>query len=595
MKHQKKSSFFFFLLLLCAIANPLVAQVRTAQVNNTASSQKVEIENVVAINSNKLDFSPTFYEEGIVFVSNRKRPNNAKAITDNKDEWLGDNFMSLYYAKETDEGMELPQEFSVNITTRYHEGPVSFTRSGQQIFFTRNSYKNGRKETNRRGDTLLKIYTATKNGQDWTGIKELPFNVEDYDQCHPTISANGKVLIFSSNRNGGYGGMDLYKSEFLNGQWSTPVNLGAPINTKKNEVFPYMHFDGTLYFSSNGHGGYGGLDVFSSVMRDAYWEAPVNVNSPINSLDDDFGFILDKAGKSGYFSSSRAKGLGKDDIYRFAIAKVNESPSRKEEFTEKGVRKIIAGVVSSQTTGNRLNKARVSLVNHSNGQKMTTLTDDKGEFAFRSRLLTGDYSIEVRKEDFNAYSEAINVQQIAQESRAIKEYFFLLSPEGRNALPPPPAAVPVVDIPPITDVVPVKKEEVITYKGGMSPDLKLGTKLVLEDILFNYGAYDLQIAALPTLEELARLLNQYPTMGVELSAHTDSRGNASYNERLSRKRAESVVRFLAQKGIKSNRLVPLGSGETNLRNNCADGVSCTEEQHQENRRIEIKMIRLMGF
>jgi len=595
MKHHEKSSTLLFLLLLCAIVSPLLAQVRTTQVNNTEPSQKVDIENVVVINSNKLDFSPTYYEEGIVFVSNRKRPKNAQAITDNTDEWLGDNFMSLYYAKETEEGMELPQEFSVNITTRYHEGPVSFTRDGQQIFFTRNSYKNGQKETNRKGDTLLKIYSATKNGADWTGIKELPFNVEDYDQCHPTISANGKTLIFSSNRNGGYGGMDLYKSEFLNGQWSTPVNLGAPINTKKNEVFPYMHYDGTLYFSSNGHGGYGGLDVLSSVMKDAYWSAPVNANSPINSLDDDFGFILDKTSKSGYFSSSRSKGLGKDDIYRFAIAKVNEAPKREGDFTEKSVRKIIAGVVSSQKSGNRLERARVSLVNHSNGQKMTTLTDDKGEFAFRSRLLTGDYAIEVRKEGFNAYSEAINPQQIAGESRAIKEYFFLLSPEGQNATPPPPAAVPVVDIPPMTDVPLAKKEEVITYKGGMSPDLKLGTKLVLEDILFDYGAYDLQIESLPVLEELAALLNQYPNMGVELSAHTDSRGNASYNERLSRKRAESVVRFLAKKGIKSNRLVPLGSGEANLRNNCADGVPCSEEEHQANRRIEMKMIQVLGF
>jgi len=389
--------------------------------------------------------------------------------------------------------------------------------------------------------------------------------------------------------------MDLYKSEFLNGTWSTPVNLGAPINTKKNEVFPYMHFDGTLYFSSNGQGGYGGLDVFSSVMTDGYWRAPVNANSPINSLDDDFGFILDKTNKSGYFSSARAKGLGKDDIYRFTIAKVNESPTMEDDFTAKSVRKIIAGVVSSQESGSRLDKARVSLVNHRNGQKRTTLTDEKGEFAFRSTLLTGDYTIEVRQKGFNAYSEDINTQQIAQESRAIKEYFFLLSPEGQNAPTPPPAAVPVVEIPPIVDVLPAKKEEVITYKGGMVPDLKLGTKLVLEDILFDYGAYDLQIESLPVLEELAVLLNQYPNMGVELSAHTDSRGNASYNERLSRKRAESVVRFLVKKGIKSNRLVPQGSGESNLRNNCADGVSCSEEQHQENRRIEMKMIRLLGF
>ena len=470
----------------------------------------------------------------------------------------------------------MPKEFSVNITTRYHEGPVSFSKNGNRIFFTRNNYQNGQKQTNRKGDTLLKIYTAVRNGDDWTSIKELPFNVDDYDQCHPTLSADGKVLIFSSNREGGYGGMDLYKSEFVNGQWSTPMNLGPQINTSQNEVFPYLHEDGKLYFASNGHGGYGGLDVLFAKKMNSTWGSPNNIGSPINSLDDDFGYILEPSGQAGYFSSSRRKGLGKDDIYRFSIntTQVNQP---KEVFTEKGVRKIIAGKISDGASGNHLEKVKVSLLNRATGQKMTTLTDDKGDFAFRSTPLSDGFVVQVSKEGYNPYSEDINIVQLAKEERAIKEYFFLLNPVGSQAPPPKPVAVPVVNKPvPVTTMPNTPEENIIPFKEGMTTNLEVGKTLLLEEILFEYGSYDLQITSLSILDQLATLLNQYPKLGVELSAHTDSRGNASYNERLSRRRAESVVTYLVQQGIQPNRLIPIGSGESKIRNGCLDGVPCSE-------------------
>ena len=555
----------------------------------------IAIENIVVVNTNKLDFSPTFYQDGIVFVSNRKRPKSARKITDNKDEWLGDNFMSLYYTAKTADGFEVPKEFSVNITTRYHEGPVSFSKNGNRIFFTRNNYQNGQKQTNRKGDTLLKIYTAVRNGEDWTSIEELPFNVDDYDQCHPALSADGKVLIFSSNREGGQGGMDLYKSEFVNGKWSTPMNLGPQINTSQNEVFPYLHENGKLYFASNGHGGYGGLDVLSAKKMNSTWGSPSNIGSPINSLDDDFGYILEPSGQAGYFSSSRRKGLGKDDIYRFSIntTKVNQP---KEVFTEKGVRKIIAGKISDGSSGKELEKAKVSLLNRVTGQKMTTLTDDKGDFAFRNTPLSDGFVVQVSKEGYNAYSEDVNIIQLAKEERAIKEYFFLLNPIGSQAPPPKPVAVPVVNKPePATSIPNTPEENIIPFKEGTTITLEVGKTLLLEEILFEYGSYDLQITSLSILDQLASLLNQYPKLGVELSAHTDSRGNASYNERLSRRRAESVVTYLVQQGIQPNRLIPIGSGESKIRNGCLDGVPCSENQHKANRRIEMKMIQLVGY
>jgi len=420
---------------------------------------------------------------------------------------------------QTPDGLlENPQEFSVNITTRYHEGPVAFSKNGNQIFFTRNNYQNGQKKTNRKGDTLLKIYTATRNGTDWANIKELAFNSDDYDQCHPTLSADGLVLYFSSNKEGGYGGMDLYKSKYVNGRWSEPTNLGPTINTAKNEVFPFIHQNGTLYFASNGHGGYGGLDVFSSVQPDGDWRTPVNAKSPINSLYDDFGFILDQDAATGYFSSSRPKGNGKDDIYRFSLGK----PMAKEAAIEtaREASKIIAGVITDATTGGRLMKAKVSLVNPNNGQKMTTLTDDQGEFAFRRTML--------------------------------------------------PISKPPVD------VLTPKSGNTVVYEDGIKPELNVGTTLVLDKILFDYGSYNLKPAALRSLDQITGLLNESPDMGIELSAHTDSRGNANFNERLSKQRAESVSQYLIYKGINPKRIIPIGSGESEIRNGCVDGVACSE-------------------
>ena len=412
-------------------------------------------------------------------------------------------------------------------------------------------------------------------------------------------------MYFSSNKEGGYGGLDLYKSQFLNGRWSEPTNLGPTINTAKNEVFPFIHENGSLYFASNGHGGYGGLDVFSSVQSSGQWRTPVNAESPINSLYDDFGFILDQNGANGYFSSSRPKGNGKDDIYRFSSGK----PMTKETAIEtaKEASKIIAGVITDANTGSRLMKAKVSLVNPSNGQKMTTLTDDQGEFAFRRTKLQEGHRLEISKTGFSELTESIAVTQLLKDNSDIKEYFLLLKPNVTKSTPPstpvtetvipstktfPPPSVPISK--PAPDVLVPKSGNTVVYEDGIKPELSVGTTLVLDKILFDYGSYNLKPAALRSLDQITDLLNQSPDMGIELSAHTDSRGNANFNERLSKQRAESVSQYLIYKGINPRRIIPIGSGESSIRNGCVDGVACSESQHQENRRIEMKMIRFVN-
>lgn len=283
---------------------------------NEFKHTNVIVKNESILNTDKLDFSPTYYNDGIIFVSSRGSQVNDRSI---KDIWIDDNFMALFESSITDEGaLNEPGLFSLNLTTKFHEGPVSFNRSGDRIFFTRNDYRKRRRRNNSKGIMKLEIYTSFKDGDDWSQPEALPFNTKEYEEAHPAVSPDGKLLFFTSDREGGYGGMDLYVSEFISGIWSVPMNLGEKVNTPGNEVFPYVHDDGTLYFASNGWGGLGGLDIFTTrITAEELWTQADNIGTPFNSEMDDFGLIMNVLGTEGYFTSARDNGLGKDDIYSF--------------------------------------------------------------------------------------------------------------------------------------------------------------------------------------------------------------------------------------------------------------------------------------
>jgi len=273
------------------------------------------LTNESLINSGSLDFSPAFYQDGIVFVSSR--PPKGKGTKNNStgsqlDPWMNDNYMTLFYTQKGEEGtLEQAQEFSSNISTKYHEGPVCFSQSGDKIFFSRNHYNNGKRKNDKQGIMKMNIYSAIRSGEDWTNVKELEFNTEEYDEAHPALSADGNRLYFASNREGGAGGMDIYYATFSGGKWSEPTNAGNNINTSGNEIFPFIHDDGTLYFASDGWGGLGGLDIFSAIETgDNQWEEPINIGTPFNSSKDDFGFILNTTATEGYLSSAREGGSG---------------------------------------------------------------------------------------------------------------------------------------------------------------------------------------------------------------------------------------------------------------------------------------------
>ncbi len=280
---------------------------------NQMSENTGILKNVSSINTQKLEFSPNYFEDGIVFVSTRKS-SKGKA---RKDIWINDYYMSLFYAPLDDEGkLGVVREFSTQLNTHYHEGPVDFNNNADVIYFTRNNYNNKKVKRNSKNGVFLKIFTAKKEGANWSEAKELSFNTEDFDECHPTLFPDEKTMIFASNRTGGHGGMDLYLSNFENGDWSNPINLGPQVNTEGNEAFPFMHEDGTLYFASDGWGGIGGLDIFSTRLdgEKTQWLKPTNIGKPYNSPKDDFGFSMNVLGTEGYLSSARE---GNDDIYSF--------------------------------------------------------------------------------------------------------------------------------------------------------------------------------------------------------------------------------------------------------------------------------------
>ena len=278
------------------------------------AQEPIIITNETEINSIFQEYSPAFYQNGLVFIASNPAVNTDKKEDDN----TGKATTSLFFAARKDYGsLQKPLTFAEELTTKFYDGPLSFNKDGNTIYFTRTNLRRGKPIKAKDGLVKLKIYAATKKDNKWDNIFELPFNNAEFDCAHPSVSNDGRRLYFSSNRPGGFGGMDLYVSTLINGKWSDPVNLGPKVNTDKNEIFPFIHADGKVYFASNGHKGIGNLDIFCTMKTDTGWVKPQNLPEPINSRSDDFGFIVSADKKSGYFSSNRASGKGDDDIFNF--------------------------------------------------------------------------------------------------------------------------------------------------------------------------------------------------------------------------------------------------------------------------------------
>lgn len=322
----------------------------------------VTVQNEVAINTAGLEFSPTFYEDGIVFIST----NNA-GLKKEKDASLKLPAMSILRSRRDPNAVLMtPAPFAKELSSLFHEGPVCFDRTAETVYFSRNTVLKGKEKLSKDGSHKMRLYMAKKNGETWSEPEPLPFNTNEFDDCHPAISIDGDKLFFSSNRPGGLGGMDLFVAYKIGESWSEPVNLGAEINTKGNEAFPFIHADNSLYFASDGlEGRTGGFDMFYVIpAEDNKWTKPINLGEPFNTGGDDFGLIVDLNKINGYFSSNGAGGAGGDEILSFHTENGNLDDYLLQNNRVPDRNLDLKVVVTEQKNGDFIGEANVHILNY---------------------------------------------------------------------------------------------------------------------------------------------------------------------------------------------------------------------------------------
>lgn len=656
-----------------------------ALLTKNAGSYRIER---LSINSSAADFSPVYYKDGLVFVSGRDEALAIKRVFS----WDESSFLDLYYlpnlkkikgqpaaslggsidpaptarrrwksvlgsdaytaltandsrtvgffagaAYNTSLGYdERPltesQQFSKSLNSKYHEGSATFTSDGNQVIFTRNNYNKNQYKTSEEGINKLKLYTAELVNGAWINIQELPLNSDEYSTGHPALNSDNTLLYFASDRPGGQGGTDIYVSRFENGTWNEPVNAGPEINTKGNEMFPFVDPVGNLYFSSDGHPGLGDLDIFYAPMETyAKAKKSINLGAPINSSKDDFGLITDTERTKGYFSSNRKEGGKDDDIYRF---------SRQGPLY---ACRDMTVAVYDEATGEPLAQAVIQLDDKNSPDGVRQMQTDSAGYVLLCLAAENKFTFVASREGYQNNTLGFTTESFDDErpsrleiplkrvavvpvitksaDRKLNASGRILAQKGAKGLPGVSVA--------IKDDSDGSSQQVATDSTGTyhfaavqghnyTLDVKtdgygtFGKKIVGYDSthdasvniqMFEKGDvvnidniyYDLDKAMIRTdaayeLNKVVGLLEKYPSMRIELGSHTDSRATARYNKILSNNRAKAAREYLMSKGISGERITSKGFGESRLVNKCGDGSTCTEEDHQKNRRTEIRVL-----
>ncbi len=501
------------------------------------NSGRYQIEDA-GINSVYSDYGSSYYGDKLIFASAR----DTGSIAKRKHSWTGQSFTRLYASTIKEDGsLESPEKFANEINTRFHEATPVFTKDLKTVYFTRNNFNQGKKGTDSNKVTLLKIYRSTKTEDGkWGEAEELPFNSDEYQTAHPALSTDEKTLYFASDMPGTLGKSDLFKAAINpDGSFGTPVNLGATVNTEGRETFPFISGKNELYFSSDGHPGLGGLDIFvSQIKEDETLQEPVNIGEPANSSFDDFGYVINHQNKRGFLTSNRQNGVGNDDIYKFI---------ENNELVLVCIQKL-SGIVTNEETGEILPNAKLTLLDDKFNVLKETTSDAQGLYDFGEVDCNVRFYVRAEKQDYNARELSV------------------VTPNENGATELP-----------------------VTLQPTKKP-IKIGDDLAkiygITIIYFDLDKSNIRPDAAIELSKILDALNEYPSMKIDIRSHTDSRSSHKYNESLSDRRAKSTMAWLISKGIDKSRLTAKGYGETQLVNHCADGVKCSEEEHQLNRRSE---------
>lgn len=501
---------------------------------------KYQVAEIRSINSRYSDFAPTEYEGRLIFASSR----DTGGLSRNIHKWNNQPFLDLYTARLKDGEAEVDdiKQFSKELNSKFHESTTTFSPDGRTVYFTRNNYNQRNYRKSKNGTNKLKIYRSRKKNGSWGIPTEMPFNSDEYSTAHPTLNVDGTKLYFASDMPGTIGLSDIWvvsvDSTEVVGE---PRNLGRPINTEGRETFPFSSQKGNLYFASDGHPGLGGLDVFVTTPSDDDMTSDdiENLGETLNSSYDDFSFIVNDSTNVGYFASNRKRGLGSDDIYRFV----------KEELPSCDI--IVQGTVTDQETGEVIPEAVVLILSQDQEIINTITANEAGAYSTPLEC-EKQYIVRATKEE---YGPAEVVVETPDESGTL------------------------------TRDLELKREVKIIEVGD-----DLTKVLELNPIYFDLDRFNIRRDAALELEKVLSVMREYPNMIIDVRSHTDSRASSSYNNTLSSKRAKATVEYLITQGIDRKRLSSKGYGETQLVNRCADGVSCSEEEHQANRRSEFIVI-----
>ncbi len=582
-----------------------------------ADKDKYKVEKL-SINTEEAEYGPVLYNDGIIFTSSRE----SESWANRKHSWTGRRYYSLYYAKGKERNFENPVVFLKNIQTKYNNSSVCFNKKGDEMILTRNNIEKGKVKSSGDRVVKLKLYTSLLRDGQWTEAVPFPYNSNEYSCAHPALSPDGNKFYFASDMPGSIGGLDIWVCTRTADSWSQPKNLGPSVNTKGNEIFPTIAEDGTIYFSSNGHRGMGGLDIFStSESNDTYSQAK-NMGAPVNSPDDDLGLIWDNKNNIGYLSSNREHHGANDDIYSLVINTVR-----------------LSGLVYDEQSGKPLDQSTVRIIEQDSlvsvkqtgveGNFTASVHLDKNYFFIAEHPDYRTDTLRLASEDMIVKGDSVYVKIPLERQQ------LLISLEGKiynesSGLPVDSAQVTLINLThndtmkmttgpdglyAFANLAPESRYKVIAETEYCIPNavdtstigitesktLKidfgiycLSDNLVLHNIYYDLDKYNIRPDAAKELDKLVVLMLKYNHIKIELGSHTDCRASAAYNMTLSHNRAKSAVAYLVAHGVNRKRLTAQGYGESKLVNRCeCEGerrVDCTEEEHQLNRRTEIKIL-----
>lgn len=533
----------------------------------------------------------------LIYTSDRKVEDYS--MKKPKDKYEGERVKMFNYdlINEFTDLMQFDKSEKLDLNMDYHTGPMVLTASGDTAYLTvasreekEDAFIDFKKNNEQTYIRRLELMQLIRKGDQWSKFTPFPYNnVRKYSIGYAALSGNGQIIYFTSDMPGGQGGTDIwYCEKAANGLWGKPVNCGTTINTPADEAFPSIGGDGRLYYSSNGLPGMGGFDVFAAKGARADWSRPVNLKYPVNSTSDDFGLVT-RDGKSGYLSSNRAGGKGSDDIYSFSVDDKKPSSNKSLINALADVKPSIV-VPSASLTPMPQKAVSVPVVSPPPAVvAQAPVTPPTVAAPISSLILQGrvsDSKTGQRIDSVTVLLKNTHGDVIGGNMLPVNQSFVFKVNRGQNYI----LEARKKGYYPITQNITTSSAVDLNNLLLKMESLEIGKTFVLRNIYYDLNRATIRKDAMVELDKLVTLMKENPSLRIELSSHTDSRGSDYYNMLMSQARAVSAVAYLKRRGIAADRMVAKGYGETHLLNGCTNGVPCTEKQHQENRRTEIKVI-----